>query len=103
MRQGARARAAFLPMPYMSRQPTTCARPFMVIQQPMRVACSRLRYQMLDSVTKAGLTAPSAAPSRKRVAAKPANEVGAARHMQMAPQTMMVAPTRRTSGRRDIR
>lgn len=53
-------------------------------------------------VEKLVLSPPSRS-SRKRVAAKPANEVGAARHMQMAPQTMMVAPTRRTSGRRDIR
>jgi len=72
VRQGARERDVFFPIPYMRREPTTCASPFMVIQVPIRMGCSLLRYQILDMVTKAGDTAPSQNPSRKRTVAKPA-------------------------------
>lgn len=107
---GARDRDVFLPMPYMSKQPTICATPFMVIQKLMwenwvsnmstypmaiqrvfktyavRLACSSFLYQTLVMVMKAGETAPSAKPSMNLTAAKPAKLVGAAKHMQTMPQ-----------------
>lgn len=35
--QGARAKDVFFPIPYMSKQPTICATPFMVIQSLKRL------------------------------------------------------------------
>lgn len=58
----------------------------------VRVACSSLRYQMAVSVTKAGDTAPSQKPSRKRTVAKPAKLFGAARQRQTPPQMMLNIP-----------
>lgn len=72
VRQGASARVVFLPMPYMSRQPRVWAMPFMLTHRAVREACSCLRHQMEVMVTKAGETAPSVKPRRKRTAAKPA-------------------------------
>lgn len=50
-----------------ARQEDCCGTAYAV-----RSACSPLRYQMLVIVMKAGETAPSANPRRKRTAAKPA-------------------------------
>lgn len=57
-----------------------------MIHKAVREACSFGRYHTLVMVIKAGETVPSAKPSRKRTAAKPAKDRGAARHMQMMPQ-----------------
>ena len=70
--QGASERLEFFSIPYIKSAPTICARPLMVIQVPVRMGCSDLRYQIEDIVTKAGETAPSQKPRRKRTVAKPA-------------------------------
>lgn len=97
-RQGASARVEFSPIPYMSRAPITCAIALQVIQQPIRNGCSSFLYQRLVMVMNAGDTAPSAAPSRNRTARNCPYVFGAARHIHITPQTIMVLPTNLTRG-----
>lgn len=96
------------PIPYMSREPTICATALQVIQQllilcqlsvlpwsvltnPIRSVCSLFLYQILVIVINAGLTAPSAAPKKNRIARKPWYVFGAERHIQTAPQTTLMS------------
>lgn len=79
----------FFPMAYIRRQPTICAIPFIVIHMAVREACSSLRYQTEVIVMKAGDTAPPENPKRNLTAENPAKLVGAARHMQTAPQMIL--------------
>ena len=60
---------------------------------PTLKGCSSFLYQIEVMVMKAGETAPSAKPRKHLTVTKPAKLCGAARHMQIMPQTTIVMPT----------